>query len=335
MNGNGSQMAPHGVIAFYMEGDRGSRAAELLSATIQTFTSCGIAPTWLSTNLDKGRIVPFEKSLKKIRKAESLSVTKFDLYVVPQEYGVEFFNRGFKAGISLTGPPTNAFSATFETGLVPDEMIEPYYRSVAELLEPGYGFRNRSQSADAFVAWLRPEFISDYYFRAGFLYRLWPSNLLNRYHLARRINGCTLDEWIRLGPERGVLTPFVGDTWWWNIEEDDVPQLEKALTDAEILFDAQKHFYPWVWTFAGRVHRGDLSTEEVIKLMQDHVRRTGDVPTPPRRWQESPNHPFQTDEAAVTGWLIEWRHPAGKLPDYPPIVMTAEESHQLVKKNLS
>lgn len=53
------------------------------------------------------------------------------------------------------------------------------------------------------------------------------------------------------------------------------------MADADILFDPQKHFYPWVWPFYNRLTRGDLTRPDVIRPIIQQAQQTGRFPKPP------------------------------------------------------
>ena len=78
-------------------------------------------------------------------------------------------------------------------------------------------------------AWLDDE-ISHY------LRDIFPLNFLNPHHLAMRVKGQSLKDWIETDPKRGTLKPLIeGRLWTWAVPENRIQALRKVLGPERLL----------------------------------------------------------------------------------------------------
>jgi hypothetical protein len=319
---------PHRDACFYFT-KSGTCAHAVLDLALECFARVGLKPTDMATNLDRGKIVRYQSSKRKLDKLGLDNLAHFNIYAVPEH--IQDPVDGFLAAFGFNEERDAYFS--IRDGLLSDKLFDEFCLEFADITRPQYGQRRLSPHWGFFAfAGSSIEFHSENcYYTAGFIDNLFPDKpcpwyLLNKYHLQRRIGTGNFADWVAADPARGVLAPYVSESWVWTIPEENTATLMKPLADADILFDRHKHFYPWVWTFAGRVDRGDLERREVIQLLIKHVQETGRHPTPARREQADLNSPWLTDQDTVTAFLKAWGHPAGQLPPPPPPVpMSSEE----------
>ncbi|MBM4071808.1 MAG: hypothetical protein FJ271_23215 [Planctomycetes bacterium] len=101
------------------------------------------------------------------------------------------------------------------------------------------------------------------YFAHGFLRDIFPWNCLSKLHLCRRIDGTSLEQWIKITDDRGKLEPFVGDTYSWVVPEQNLARLRAELKRADIIFDHMKHLQTPAAHYHEQGVRGELGYENV------------------------------------------------------------------------
>ena len=77
-------------------------------------------------------------------------------------------------------------------------------------------------------------------YRQGLLRDVYPYNLLTEVHLAARVEGVRLEEWIREGAGRGELAPFQGGVRLWKVDDAARERVRPALRQAGLIFDAEQ-----------------------------------------------------------------------------------------------
>jgi hypothetical protein len=101
------------------------------------------------------------------------------------------------------------------------------------------------------------------YIAHGFIRDVFRWSCLSPAHLARKIEGTTLDRWIAAESYRGKLKLFVADTWTWEVEEKHIAGIRRALKQADIIFDHMKHLQTPAAHYHEQGVRGELGYENV------------------------------------------------------------------------
>lgn len=320
-----SSNGPHKVLCYYFE--EPPVMESVFNSGLRLIHSLGVAPNWMSTSLDKS-LLSFRASQRKLAEA-GFDAEAFNVYCVPEELGKDLAS-GFHAFFQCCRV---SFSFSVSDDLLSDAAMDGLCEEFARLCLPVYGLRLVLPFADDLEA-MGLEFIDSKYHLGGFVRKIYSWNVLNRFHLNRRIGEIAFAEWVSAEPGRGTLRPYMHDSWLWKVPEDNIVNLQNPLREADFIYDDKKHFYPWTWSIHARFRRGDIQPQEWLQLMLKQVQETGRMPPPPRG-DKIQGEPFVVDEAAVTRYLKEWGHPAANLPEPgSSSPMTSEQVMQHVLGNL-
>lgn len=77
-------------------------------------------------------------------------------------------------------------------------------------------------------------------YRLGYLWEVFPYNLLSQPQLEREIEGITLREWIAQDAGRGKLSSIAENTVLWTVEPNQTHEVQQHLERAGIIFDYKK-----------------------------------------------------------------------------------------------
>jgi hypothetical protein len=291
---NESKGIPHKIVCFYFEEPVNLEAA--FKVGLDCFSLLDLVPTTMGTNLDGEKVTTFDRSLKKVHKHGFTRLNDISFFAIPEYLDRLDPWKGFLAMFSIGnsnryGRPffkyaryadSNA-TLSIRSAVLPDSLFDEICLRVAKLVRPSYGFRVVLRGSGPLEVTRGIEFHGDgdQYYQAGFVQRITSWNVLNQHHLRRCVGEATFADWVAADPNRGVIAPYVAGCSLWKVPDNHIGEVEKALADADILFDADKHFYPWVWAFAGRMQRGDLGRPDVIRLIVLQAQQTGRFPKPP------------------------------------------------------
>ncbi|TVX93409.1 hypothetical protein [Paenibacillus agilis] len=64
---------------------------------------------------------------------------------------------------------------------------------------------------------------------------VYPLNIMNSQHLKMEVNGVNLKEWITDSEKRGQLTDIGNDLWLWEVEMEQLEQVNQVCGEAGVL----------------------------------------------------------------------------------------------------
>jgi hypothetical protein len=71
----------------------------------------------------------------------------------------------------------------------------------------------------------------------GVMRDVFPINYLNSEHLRKRVNGISLEKWIRQDAARGVLTPITNQLTEWSVNDQELASLNALLATEGVTYD--------------------------------------------------------------------------------------------------
>jgi hypothetical protein len=312
--------------------DRRADLEAVFHAALRWLDSVRLVPNRMHTNYNpRSMVYSYKKAYGKVVKHGFAGLTTFSLITCPEDLP-EYYH-GYNACIHCSNDGTWTFqylTLAVQGHLIRDPVFDATCLQFAQLCSADWGLREFVSYCPVDIQAGAGNFLADRFFLAGFMSRICPWMLLNESHLRRLIGATRFADWVRSDSSRGALEPYyLPGRWVWKVPPGRISAITIELESADVIYSTRKHFDPWAGPFYQRITRGDLTRDEVIRLMLLQVNREGRVPHPPRvevtRTPDGSTRPI-VDEVAVTEVLKEWGHPAAGLPE-PPIAapLSAEE----------
>jgi hypothetical protein len=99
----------------------------------------------------------------------------------------------------------------------------------------GLGYSGEAMAeADRIGSWFRERMEANRHL-AGCLRDVYPLNVISQKHLAQRVDGSSLADWIGASPARGTLRSLPGGATLWRIDESNIEPVRAALVSAGLL----------------------------------------------------------------------------------------------------
>jgi hypothetical protein len=256
------------AIAYYGIEPSVKAAESFYHRLINWFNKLGCPPDKVSVTGPghSGKLVSFVQANAKLLKTGFEGVTVLE--VVSTTPDAKRWGRDYMLTASYDGRPKSLDAdivVRSSLATLSPTSILPIARTVAEDLKPAYGIGFRMEhrlgpefyvegigygteilSGEAYdeacniARWGDMGIVKQVY-RDGLLRDVYPWNFLTQPHLIKPVGGFSLQEWIQRDPRRGSLNALCDRVSLWEVAESDIPDIRRALRQADVIFDWQKY----------------------------------------------------------------------------------------------
>jgi len=254
------------AVVFYGISPNARAAESFYHIIVDWFTALGHPPDrmGISDSSHNGKLTSFARGNAKLHKNGFDGVVGFELSsstpnaITGHGY---FLTASYDAG--HVGPFADVVARS-SLGTLSSTSMLPIARTLAQVLKPVYGigytmahklgpelyavginFGSDVPTGDAYEEacnvsrWCDMGMVQEVY-RMGILRDVYPWNFLTQPQLAKPVDGLPLEQWIRRGTKRGVLSPLCDGMWLWEIAESNIPEARRTLRQTDVIFDWRK-----------------------------------------------------------------------------------------------
>jgi hypothetical protein len=296
----------HSVIGFYAFNNTGGVAEALYRATLRWCDRLRCPPHIMGTSYDK-KLISFKRSNSKLEKIGFSNVEYFQLVSLPPDAKHELEGDNFQIVADFKRQTLTISARTSIASLTKGSLL-PLAQEAADILQPEYGigFHRDERFGPTFyvsgvgcfpASWKPPESeeeeekmwaeiggwgsygLPNHVWQHGFIRSVYPWNFLTSSQLQEKIDGLTLERWIRKSPDHGTLTGFTNNMTLWEVPTQDIPRLKTLLEEAKIIFNARRYDDIYYEARDGQ----SAPPEEILRRLRDpnYVIEPDPCPPPP------------------------------------------------------
>lgn len=250
----------HSVVALYALNVRPESIESVYNHVLAWMSRFRCKPDLMGTDHDKGKLLRFRNSEKKMLAAGFGSLSHFSVISLRED--VENELQGEKSHIVYrVDPRQSRLLIDFESGIVEIGSADfiSLAREACNLANPTYGIGyrrkfglgpmwyalNMSYGPEEYEEELRishwGEALRFDLCNCGLLRDIYPWSFLTSPQLNRGVGDLSLQQWIEKDSHRGKLSPLTDRVTLWEVRREYIPAVREALFRADVIFDYAKH----------------------------------------------------------------------------------------------
>jgi hypothetical protein len=251
----------YSVVSFYGFVPKECTLRQFYAKALGWFMEFQSPPTRIGTGLSKG-LRDFTRVKKKLEgDGFSLARTKH-IWIYSEPYDGKDPKNGCNLECAISGSKRDYCLVVFPSRVlrIGSKRLLAIAQELIDLLNPRYGIGferigrwgpayfavglgcglDKTPEEDERVINWRETTWERHYLR-GYLGGVFPWNFLTAAQLNARAGAMTLEQWISAKPHRGTLQRLANEMVLWSVPEADIPDVYKALWEAEVVFDYMRY----------------------------------------------------------------------------------------------